>query len=116
MSNQKLNLQGAIDLGALAAARKAQEASSEVRSKAPAGIILDVSEINFEVEVMHRSQSLPVVVNFWSPRSQGSTVLSPLLEKLTAEQRGKVVLVDAREIFARGGGIHCITQQQPATR
>lgn len=25
-----------------------------------------------------------------------------------------VVTVDAREIFARGGGIHCITQQQPA--
>ncbi len=26
----------------------------------------------------------------------------------------EIVLVDAREIFARGGGIHCITQQQPA--
>ncbi|WP_269853076.1 agmatine deiminase family protein [Streptomyces sp. RPT161] len=25
----------------------------------------------------------------------------------------EVVLVDAREIFAHGGGIHCITQQQP---
>lgn len=25
-----------------------------------------------------------------------------------------VVTVDAREIFARGGGIHCITQQEPA--
>ena len=25
----------------------------------------------------------------------------------------KIVLVDAREIFNRGGGIHCITQQQP---
>ena len=25
----------------------------------------------------------------------------------------QVVTVDAREIFARGGGIHCITQQQP---
>jgi len=25
------------------------------------------------------------------------------------------VTVDARPIFARGGGIHCITQQQPAT-
>ena len=26
----------------------------------------------------------------------------------------EVVTVDAREIFARGGGIHCITQQQPS--
>lgn len=26
----------------------------------------------------------------------------------------KIVLVDARQLFARGGGIHCITQQQPA--
>ena len=25
----------------------------------------------------------------------------------------EIILVDAREIFARGGGIHCITQQQP---
>ena len=28
----------------------------------------------------------------------------------------EIVLVDAREIFARGGGIHCITQQQPRAR
>lgn len=27
----------------------------------------------------------------------------------------RAVTVDARPIFARGGGIHCITQQQPAT-
>ena len=26
----------------------------------------------------------------------------------------EIVLVDARELFSRGGGIHCITQQQPA--
>ena len=27
----------------------------------------------------------------------------------------EIILVDARELFARGGGIHCITQQQPAS-
>jgi agmatine deiminase len=28
----------------------------------------------------------------------------------------EVVTVDARPLFERGGGIHCITQQQPAVR
>lgn len=27
----------------------------------------------------------------------------------------EIILVDARELFARGGGIHCITQQQPVS-
>lgn len=34
----------------------------------------------------------------------------------TAYPGREVVLVDAREIFARGGGIHCITQQQPKSK
>jgi len=38
-------------------------------------------------------------------------------EILAAAYPGRrVVTVDAREIFARGGGIHCITQQQPKVR
>lgn len=28
----------------------------------------------------------------------------------------EVRTIDAREVFARGGGLHCITQQEPATR
>ena len=28
----------------------------------------------------------------------------------------EIVLIDARELFARGGGIHCITQQQPSVQ
>jgi agmatine deiminase len=39
-------------------------------------------------------------------------VAKSILEKAYPDR--EIVLVDAREIFARGGGIHCITQQQPA--
>ena len=39
-------------------------------------------------------------------------VAKAILEKVYP--RREIVLVDATEIFARGGGIHCITQQQPA--
>ncbi|WP_248579480.1 agmatine deiminase family protein [Nocardioides sp. InS609-2] len=45
----------------------------------------------------------------------GDPVDDEALEVLSAAYPGRrVVGVDAREIFARGGGIHCITQQQPA--
>lgn len=38
-------------------------------------------------------------------------------EILAAAYPGRrVISVDARELFARGGGIHCITQQQPKAR
>lgn len=38
-------------------------------------------------------------------------------EILSAAYPGRrVVSVDARELFARGGGVHCITQHQPAAR
>lgn len=41
----------------------------------------------------------------------------PAREALAAAYPGRdVVMVDARPLFARGGGIHCITQQQPAAR
>ncbi|MEO5711777.1 MAG: agmatine deiminase family protein [Nocardioidaceae bacterium] len=45
----------------------------------------------------------------------GDPVDDEALEVLAATYPGRTVVgVDAREIFARGGGVHCITQQQPA--
>ena len=42
---------------------------------------------------------------------ENDSVAKGILEK--AYPGREIVLVDARELFARGGGIHCITQQQP---
>ena len=44
----------------------------------------------------------------------GEDVADARAAKILGEAYGrKVVTIDAREIFIRGGGIHCITQQQP---
>ena len=50
-----------------------------------------------------------ILCSFDDPNDE---VAKAILEK--AYPGREIVLVDAREIFARGGGIHCITQQQPA--
>ena len=50
-----------------------------------------------------------VACTFDDPQDAGSLAL---LERAYAGRR--VVGVDARPLFDRGGGIHCITQQQPA--
>jgi agmatine deiminase len=39
-------------------------------------------------------------------------VAKAILEKVYSDR--EIVLVDAKQIFTNGGGIHCITQQQPA--
>jgi agmatine deiminase len=43
---------------------------------------------------------------------ENDTVAKRILEGVYPGR--EIVLVDARPLFARGGGIHCITQQQPA--
>ena len=62
----------------------------------------DVSVANFQEIILERSKEIPVMVVFWSPKSQVCASLLPILDKLHNQ-------FDQRFILAR---INCDTEQQ----
>ena len=49
--------------------------------------------MNFKEEVLDRSFTIPVLVDFWAPWCGPCRVLTPVIEKIEEEQRGKWALV-----------------------
>ena len=52
----------------------------------------DVSEHDFQTEVIDRSKDVPVIVDFWAPWCAPCHALKPVLEKLAQEYQGKFFL------------------------
>jgi len=114
------NPYGAVDLAALAQQRQAQEraaqvspaASGEAPSQAGPATVLDVTEVTFEEEVLRRSATVPVVIDFWADWCQPCKQLSPLLEQMAAADGGSWVLakidVDANQQLAAAAQVQSI--------
>jgi putative thioredoxin len=102
------SIAGAVDLSGLK--QRAAAPSDGGSSAAPGG--LEITEANFEAEVISRSNQVPVVVVLWSPRSDASVALGEALASFAADDAGKwslaTVNVDTTPRVAQIFGVQAV--------
>ncbi len=56
---------------------------------------IDIQDTNFDENVIEKSKTVPVLVDFWASWCMPCQILKPILEKLTKDFNGKFILAEA---------------------
>ena len=54
--------------------------------------IIDINQDQFLDEVIEKSKTIPVIVDFWAPWCGPCKQLTPTLEKIVSNKNGKIIL------------------------
>ena len=114
------NPYGAVDLAALAQQKQAAARASAAAAGGPSSSeggtglssVLDVTDASFQTDVVDRSMTVPVVIDFWATWCGPCKQLSPILEKFANDDGGRWVLakvdVDANQQLAAAAQVQSI--------
>ncbi len=64
-------------------------------------MIINATDQDFEEKIIEKSKEIPVVIDFWATWCMPCLMLSPALEKLAEEYKGKFILVKVNVENAR---------------
>ncbi|WP_336645423.1 tetratricopeptide repeat protein [Microbacterium sp. USHLN186] len=97
-------LRGAVDLSSLRNRPAQPPAAAPAPAEGGGDVVVDVTDQTFG-DIVELSRSVPVVVDLWAEWCGPCKQLSPIIEKVTREQNGRVVLakvdVDANPQIAQ---------------